>query len=66
MKAWGLSFFSVFGAFLTFWILLDADNESYYAEKDYFKEPDYSFEDMERRTGNESGGTKNIFGSRIG
>jgi lipopolysaccharide export system protein LptC len=65
MKVWGVPFFSSFAAIITFWLLLGSDNDVYYETKDDFREPDYSFEEMSRRTGNEFGETKNILKAEL-
>jgi lipopolysaccharide export system protein LptC len=65
MKVWRVPFFSSFAAIITFWLLLGSDNDAYYETKDDFREPDYSFEEMNRRTGNEFGEIKNILKAEL-
>jgi lipopolysaccharide export system protein LptC len=60
IKAWGFPLFAGFAAIASFWLLLDADNDVYDETKEDFRAPDYSFEEMNRRTGSKLGGLKNV------
>ena len=65
IKAWGAPLLASFAAVATFWILLNVDNDAYYERKDNFRAPDYSFEDMNRRTSGELGGLKNVLDAEL-
>ena len=65
IKAWGIPLLASFAAVATFWILLNVDNDAYYERKDNFRAPDYSFEDMNRRTSGELGGLKNVLDAEL-